>query len=76
MWFGIVSTSTGCSPMSYIFIIFFLCNISEMNTICCEVSLQQYEYLVTQFSHETNFVSKKSTSGDAIHLLSPIGLSW
>ena len=40
------------------------------------LTLQQYRYLVMEFNDENHFVTQMSSLGDAIHLLSPIGLSW
>jgi hypothetical protein len=44
--------------------------------IAISLTCQQYGYLVTEFSDETHFVTHMSSFGDAIHLLSHIGLSW
>ena len=39
-------------------------------------ALQQYGYLVMEFSDESNFVSQRLTFGDAIRISSPISLIW
>jgi hypothetical protein len=49
---------------------------AEFHLVCRSNPLQQYGYLVTEFSDETHFVTHMSSFGDAIHLLSHIGLSW
>ena len=58
-------------------------NSGNISDICNKLSLlqtthtlQQYGYLVTEFSDEPHFVTQVSSLCDAIHLLSPIGLSW
>jgi hypothetical protein len=38
------------------------------------ISLQQCGYLVAECSDANNFISKRSTLGDAIQISSPIGI--